>query len=89
MDDIKRLIDDIRADFHIPPFFPDAGLINYVEEGKAVLEQINPGRSYDQDMVYRMLLKNYVYYAYHNITNEWEKNYSRMILNWQLGSEVK
>lgn len=83
-----RLIEEIRAEFHIPPYFSDEGLTSYIEEGKAVLDFINPGRDYDTDKIYRMLLKNYVYYAYHNIVNEWEKNYARTILTWQMGSEV-
>ena len=85
---MERLINEIRAEFHIPPYFSDEGLTSYIEEGKAVLDFINPGRDYDTDKTYRMLLKNYVYYAYHNIVNEWEKNYARIILTWQMGSEV-
>ena len=40
-------------------------------------------------MTIRMLLKNYVYYAYHHKVNEWEDNYKALILSWQMGSEVK
>lgn len=86
---MKLLVEEIRGEFHIPPFFSDEGLNSYIKEGIARLEFLNPGRDYEKDLTYRCLLKNYVYYAYHNIVNEWEKNYASMIVSWQLGSEVQ
>ena len=86
---MESLIIEIRAEFHIPPFFKDEGLESYIKEGIARLEFLNPGRDYEKDLTYRCLLKNYVYYAYHNIVNEWESNYASMILSWQLGSEAQ
>ena len=73
----------------IPPYFQDTGLMRYLEEGKARLDFLNPGQSLDDDYTFRMLLKNYVYYAYHHKVNEWEDNYKALILSWQMGSEVK
>ena len=73
--ELEKLITEIRQD--------------YLEEGKARLDFLNPGQSLDDDYTFRMLLKNYVYYAYHHKVNEWEDNYKALILSWQMGSEVK
>ena len=61
----------------------------YVKEGKERLEKLNPGSDLEKDHTFRMLLKNYVYYAYHHKVNEWEQNYASLILNWQLGTETE
>lgn len=83
-----KLINEVRHDYQIPPYFGDEGLKNYALEGEMILINLNPGRDIEKDHVYRMLLKNYINYAYHKITNEWKTNYATMILEWQLGSEV-
>lgn len=83
-----ELLYEIRTEFQIPPFFPDDGLKNYIQEGKARLLYLNPGRDWKKDMTFRSLLKNYVYYAYHHKIHEWEKNYENLIVSWQMGSEV-
>jgi len=85
MDKLKK---EVRQEFQIPPYFPDEAIENYLREGQARLDMLNPGRNLEEDMTYRMLLKNYVYYAYHHKVNEWESNYASLILSWQLESEV-
>ena len=85
---MEKLAVEVRREFQIPPYFPDEALIQYLEEGKERLDFLNPGRDIDNDMTFRMLLKNYVYYAYHHKVNEWEQNYAAVILSWQLGSET-
>ncbi len=85
---MKQLIEEVRQEFQIPPYFPDEGIENYIKEGIDWLDRLNPGRDYDNDLTYRSLLKNYAYYAYHHKTNEWAKNYETLILGWQIGSEV-
>lgn len=85
---MEKLLAEVRREFQIPPYFPDDALENYIREGKTRLEGLNPGRDLGKDSTFRMLLKNYVYYAYHHKINEWEINYASLILNWQLGSEV-
>ncbi len=85
---MEKLIYEIRSEFQIPPFFPDVGLRNYVREGEARLNYLNPGKSWSEDKTFRCLLKNYVYYAYHHKVYEWEKNYEGLITSWQMGSEV-
>lgn len=85
---MEELASEVREEFQIPPYFPEEIIERYLEEGKARLDGLNPGRDVEKDSVFRMLLKNYVYYAYHHKVNEWEQNYANAILSWQLGSEV-
>lgn len=85
---MDKLAAEVREEFQIPPYFPDTAIYRYLEEGKARLDGLNPGRTIETDKTFRMLLKNYVYYAYHHKVNEWEQNYASLILSWQLGSEV-
>ena len=84
----ENLITQIRQEFQIPPYFSDEALANYIREGKERLDALNPGRDPEKDLTFRMLLKNYVYYAYHHKVNEWEQNDANTILSWQLGSEA-
>lgn len=86
---LLELIKEVRTEFQIPPYFKDTGLKNYALEGEAYLMSRNPGRDIKMDKTYRMLLKNYIYYAYHHRVNEWKQNYATVILEWQLGSEVQ
>lgn len=86
---MDQLIDEIREEFQIPPYFPDESLANYIIEGEAYLGTLNPVVKLEEDMMFRSLLKNYVYYAYNHRINEFDQNYRSLILSWQLGSEVK
>lgn len=79
---------EVREDFQIPPYFSDEALVRLVTEGKAQLEVLNPGADLVNDKVYRQLLKNLTYYAYHHKVNDFFENYASMILSWQLESEV-
>ena len=81
---MQELIANIREEFQIPPFFPDEGLIRYAEEGKARLISLNPVADLNTDPTFKMLLKNYVNYAYHHQVDLWEKNYNSVILSWML-----
>lgn len=83
---MNDLIREVRGEFQIPPYFPDSGLLNYFNEGKARLEFLNP-LAREDDVTYRMLLKNYIYYAYHHKVNEFEDNYGSIILTWQMGAK--
>lgn len=85
---MEVLASEVRREFQIPPYFPEEIIEQYLKEGKARLDGLNPGRDLEKDPTFRMLLKNYVYYAYHHKVNEWEQNYANVILSWQLGSEV-
>ena len=65
---LEEMIEEVRQEFQIPPYFPDESLLRYLKEGKHRLDTLNPGRSLETDDTFRSLLKNYVYYAY-NHTN--------------------
>lgn len=85
---LNTLLSEIRAEFQIPPFTKDQEIKNYIKEGEAFLLHLVPGADVDKDLKYRMLLKNYVNYAYYHRINEWHINYASLILSWQLGREV-
>lgn len=85
---MKALVDEVRRDYQIPPYFHDSGIEQYLKEGWARLKGLNPEVDEKNDLTFRMLLKSYAYYAYHHKVDEWEKNYAGLILSWQLGSEV-
>ena len=85
---MEELVEEIRREYHIPPFFEDEGLESFVKEGMYRLEKLNPGRDYNEDLTYRSLLKSYDYYAYHGKVDSWSENYSSTIVEWQMGSEV-
>lgn len=86
---IERIIEEVRTEFQIPPYFEDDALKNYIKEGEATLLGLNPGRDVETDELYRMLLKNYAYYAFHHKVNEWKVNYAELVLQWQLSTEVE
>ena len=85
---MENLIREVRQEFQIPPYFTDEAIGRDLEEGEERLKSLNPIDGVEKTHTYRMLLKNYVYYAYHHKVSEWEQNYANVILSWQLGSEV-
>lgn len=85
----ENLVEEVREEFQIPPYFEDEYLKHYLNEGIDWLTNLNPGRDIDTDLTYRSLLKNYVYYAYHHRLNEYVTNYASTILGWQMGTEVE
>ncbi|BFK24974.1 hypothetical protein [Blautia producta] len=88
MQPFEKIADEVREEFQIPPYFDDTALMSYVKEGAAWMERLNPAYDPDGDSRCRGLLKNYVNYAYHHKINEFFDNYSSVILQWQLESEV-
>ena len=79
----------MREDFQIPPFFSDKQLERYAKEGNDYFDKINPGCNPDEDLTYRSLLKNYMYYAVYHRVNEFMENYRNAILTWQMETEVE
>ena len=86
---LERIIEEVRTEYQIPPYFSDEGLINYAKEGMRYLLTRNPSGNIESDEVFQMLLKNYMYYAYYHRVNEWKDNYASMILEWMLNAEVQ
>lgn len=85
---MEALVKEIREEFRIPPYYEDAAIERNIKEGEFRLSRLNPGRNIEQDLMYRNLVKNYVYYAFNNVINEFFENYASSILEWQMESEV-
>lgn len=87
-EELGTLISEMREEFHIPPYYDDDQLANLAKEGECMVGGLNPGCDITKDLTYRMLLKNYMYYAYHHRVSEFMDNYSSVILTWQMETEV-
>ena len=85
-EELATLVTEMRE---IPPYYSDAQLSILAQEGECTVGGLNPGCSIIDDLTYRMLLKNYMYYAYHHRVSEFMDNYSSVILTWQMETEVK
>lgn len=81
------LIQEIREEYQIPPYFPYEAIRNYVKEGEAYLMGQNPVAKIETDETYKSLLKNYVYYAYHHRIDDFVRNYAPLIMTWKMGCE--
>lgn len=86
--ELTTLVEEMREEFQIPPYYQDAQLENLAKEGEITVGKLNPGCDISEDLTYRMLLKNYMYYAFHHRVNEFLDNYSSVILMWQMEREV-
>lgn len=86
--ELEKLIEEVRRDYQIPPFFEDEGLIAYAEEGMSLLEGLNPLANINEDKTYQSLLKNYINYAYYHKVDDFMRNYEYAILSWQAGTEA-
>ena len=87
-EELATLVDEVIEEFQIPPYYDDNQLIILIKEGEYTVGRLNPGCGITTDLTYRMLLKNYVYYAYHHRVSEFMNNYSSVILTWQMETEV-
>ena len=87
-EELATLVDEVIEEFQIPPYYDVNQLINLIKEGEYTVGRLNPGCGITTDLTYRMLLKNYVYYAYHHRVSEFMNNYSSVILTWQMETEV-
>lgn len=87
-EELATLINEMRDEFQIPPYYDDNQLANLAKEGEFTVRKLNPGCSITEDLTYRMLLKNYMYYAYHHRVSEFMDNYASVILTWQMETEV-
>ena len=87
-EELATLINEMRDEFQIPPYYDDNQLANLAKEGEFTVGKLNPGCSITEDLTYRMLLKNYMYYAYHHRVSEFMDNYASVILTWQMETEV-
>lgn len=86
--ELSTLVKEMREEFQIPPYYSDNQLKILAKEGECTVGGLNPGCSIIEDLTYRMLLKNYMYYAYHHRVSEFMDNYKSVILTWQMETEV-
>lgn len=86
--ELNTLVKEMRDDYQIPPYHPDSELKNYAKEGEMHLGKLNSGCSITEDLMYRSLLKNYMYYAFYHKTSEFFENYGNIITTWQMETEV-
>lgn len=87
-EELATLINEMRDEFQIPPYYDDNQLANLAKEGEFTVGKLNPGCNITEDLTYRMLIKNYMYYAYHHRVSEFMDNYASVILTWQMETEV-
>ena len=86
--ELSILVDEMREEFQIPPYYDDRQLRNLAKEGEHAVGRLNPDCSITKDLTYRMLMKNYMYYSYHHRVSEFFENYASVILTWQMATEV-
>lgn len=82
--ELTALVSEMRAEFQIPPYYEDSQLANLAREGECTVGSLNPGCNITTDLTYRMLLKNYMYYAYHHKITWQVSFYSRTPRNEKL-----
>lgn len=82
--ELKKLTDEVREEFQIPPYFSENSLKNYVSEGIFELTKLIPTIDFVADLHARSILKNYVLYAYNKKLDEFFINYNPNILRLQL-----
>lgn len=85
---INDIITELREGFGIPLFYSDGSLTKDIEEGHAYLSVFEKDIDYDSDKIARMLLKNYAYYSYQHIVDDFKVNYAASILEWHF-SKIK
>ena len=86
---LTTLCEEIRADFQIPPYTPDAIIERAVLRCAARLESLKPGVDFETDTIGRGLLGNYVYYDILHRGEEFLQNYGPDVRSWQLSEEVE
>lgn len=86
---LTAIREEIRADFQIPPYTPDAIIERAVQRCAARLESLKPGADFGTDTIGRGLLGNFVYYDLVHRYEEFLVNFGPDIRSWQLGGEVE
>lgn len=91
MDDaiLIDLVDEVRADYQIPPYTPSETIVRAVKESAARLSGlVETAINWYEDHTARELLKARTYYSLNHVLDEFEKNYGHEVRAWQLGMEV-
>ena len=75
-EDRKTLINEIKGEQQISPFFDDKVIENYVKEAEFdINKSVGTKVDYNKDLKARSLLKNYVMYANHKRLAEFKQLY--------------
>ena len=80
---INTLVKEIRNEYHIPPFHKDEAIKVLIKQGNQHFSSLVANVDYENDLIARGLLKNYVYYAHNNRTNEFKTDYMDDVSEWQ------
>lgn len=86
---IDSLVNEIRDEYHIPPFIKKEKLEVLVKESDQYLLSLVENIDYSKDLIARGLLKNRVFYGHNNKTNEFYTDYQFDILGWQFACMEK
>lgn len=81
---VIKLLKEIREEYQIPPYFSDEALISYTKMAEHYLKSLVFEIDFDTDYTARMLLKNYVFYAYHKKPDDFKINFNGDIVGWQM-----
>ena len=80
---LTNLEKEIRGEFHIPPFYSSEDLIRQINQSASYLNLLVNDIDFDTDLTARDLLKCRTFYAYNGKVNEFQNDFSSMILTWQ------
>lgn len=83
-DTIHAIREEMREEFHIPPFVYDTVLERWITESDAHLNMLVDNINYDEDLVARELLKNRTYFAYNGRANQFDTDFAQNVLTWQM-----
>lgn len=89
MEELINIVDEVREEFHIPPYISDIVMLRKAKECFHVLKNLNPPADLETDLDFRRLLKNFIYYSYTGISDQFMKNYQEDILTWQMYTPLK
>ncbi len=85
---LETLIEEIRADYQIPPYTQDHVIERAVQRCAARLGSLRKATDFENDLIGRGYLKDFVYYDLNHRTEEFMENYGPDIRAWMLEEEI-
>lgn len=85
---LAELVDEVYAEYQIPPYTSDKVVSRAVEESAARIGSLAESVDFGTDKQARELVKARAYYVLNHIVDEFEPAYGHVIRAWQLGMEV-
>lgn len=80
---IDSFITELRNE-GIPPYCKNETLKQYLYQANGALERYVEDIDYTNDFTARDLIKNYVWYAFNKMSNEFFVNYGDTLVSWQI-----